>query len=205
MRMKVAQLGNPVLRQVCKRVEANDLKNPEIQALIDAMLAYVKRRNNKGPRMKANKVRNMGMSASQFGFPLAICVVDMAIGNDAFSDIHAFFNPEVVWCSGEIVTGMESCASTRGIGGLVPRFQSIRVNTMDRSGTAFEIEAADMVAVLLQHEIDHTNGTLFIDRLADPSRAHLVKEGQINDYRINVANWDSFIDVSQFVVPLQSL
>jgi peptide deformylase len=202
MRMKVAQLGNPILRQACRNVEPDDLKNPELQRIIDEMVTYVRHRNNKGPHMKPERVKNLGMSASQFGFPLSISVVDMAIGSDAFGDIHAFINPEIIWCSEEVITGVEGCASVLEVYGMVERFQSITVKAMDRSGTAFEINATGRVSVLFQHEIDHAKGILFIDRLADPSKTHLVRKDQMNEYRNNVSNWDKFIDVSDHIVPL---
>lgn len=82
--------------------------------------------------------------------------------------------------------------------GIVRRYKEVKVKTYDRSGNKIIIHAKGWSSILLQHEIDHLNGILFIDRLPNPQKAHFVKENETQKYRRNFRRWRKFIDVSKW-------
>ena len=135
-----------------------------------------------------------------------ICAVDLSIGRQGYSDMYVLVNPRVVWASKSVVAKPEGCVNFPEVWGITHRSRSVKVQALDRSGNELELKLSGWPAVLLQHEIDHLNGRLFIDRLPDPSKAHHVAEGEYPAYRkVKPANWTHFVDVSIEAVPLPEL
>jgi peptide deformylase len=87
---------------------------------------------------------------------------------DGSRDLYVIANPEIVWTSRKRVKGIEGCLSIPGYVGEVERFESIRVRAQDRNGKKIKLRLHDWTARIFQHEIDHLNGVLYIDRLTDP-------------------------------------
>jgi peptide deformylase len=83
-------------------------------------------------------------------------------------ELFVLINPEIVWESRETVEGIEGCLSIPGYLGEVDRHESIRVRALDREGKKIRLRLNDWTARIAQHEIDHLNGVLFIDRLTAP-------------------------------------
>ena len=81
------------------------------------------------------------------------------------SELIALINPEIVKVEGEIVTDYEGCLSVKDVYGKVPRHSKIRVRALDTEGREVRFKAEGFLARVIQHEIDHTNGTVFIDHL----------------------------------------
>lgn len=140
----------------------------------------------------------VGLSANQIGIDKRISVVDLAIGRKRYSDIHVLINPEIIWRSKSILERYEGCVNLPEIWGEVKRSKRVKVNAYDRSGNKLTIDTNGWSAILLQHEIDHLYGKLFIDHLPDPTKAHYVESDQMKDYRKNYKHWHVFTDVSNW-------
>lgn len=104
----------------------------------------------------------IGLAATQVGSEHAILVIDLSEDRD---EPLVLINPEFVERSGEIV-GEEACLSIPGYRAKVSRFEQVKVKALDRQGEAFEIESDDFLAIVLQHEMDHLDGKVFIEHLS---------------------------------------
>ena len=145
---EILQYPDPRLREVAKPIES---VTPEIQALADDMAETMYASNG------------CGLAATQIGVALRIFVVDCA-GEDEPSDLKVFINPEIVEAEGVQVWN-EGCLSFPGVNEDIKRADSIVMRALDRDGNPFEIKANGLLAVALQHELDHLNGVLMIDKL----------------------------------------
>lgn len=105
----------------------------------------------------------VGLAAPQIGESLQLFIVDVA-PEDAPSDLRVFVNPEILERVGE-VTWQEGCLSFPGVQEDIDRAASVRVRAQDRTGEWFELSAEGLLAVAIQHEYDHLQGTLMIDHM----------------------------------------
>jgi peptide deformylase len=137
------------LRQVAKPVSQ---VTPEIQALVDDMAETM------------YAAPGCGLAATQLGISLRIFVVDCA-GEDEPSQLLAFINPEFIEKDG-VQSWEEGCLSFPGVTEEIKRAERVKVRAIDRDGKPFEIEAEGLLAVALQHENDHLDGILMIDKLS---------------------------------------
>ena len=119
----------------------------------------------------------IGLAAVQVGAPRRMVTVDVAQREDETAEPNPLFliNPEILWSSDERTIHEEGCLSIPEYYAEVERPASVRVRYLDRDGRLQEIEANSILAVCLQHEIDHLNGTLFIDHLSKLKRDMVVK------------------------------
>ncbi|MCH5322555.1 MAG: peptide deformylase [Helicobacter sp.] len=162
MELKVITYPNPILRQISKPVEVFD---EALGELLDAMYEVMISKNG------------VGISAIQVAKPiraLLICIPDSE-GNQHKEDLLEIINPEITQKEGEIAFN-EGCLSVPEFYEDIKRNQSIIVNYQDRFGNPKEIQASDYLAVAFQHEIDHLNGILFIDKLPLLKRKKFEKE-----------------------------
>jgi len=152
---QIAQLGQPVLRNTARTVV--DPAEPAIQALIEDMLVTVA------------EVNGVGIAAPQVFEPLLLFIVASGptprYPQAPAMEPTAMINPEITWMSNELEKGWEGCLSIPGIRGLVPRHTRIAVRYLTRSGELREEELTGFVARIFQHEFDHLNGAVFIDRV----------------------------------------
>jgi peptide deformylase len=151
---QIAQLGQPVLREQAHQIaEAGD---PAIQSLIEDMLVTVAEANG------------VGIAAPQVYQSLALFIVAVRpttrYPNAPEQEPVAMLNPELLWSSEEMEMGWEGCLSIPGIRGLVPRHRKIRVRYLTRFGELREEEYEGFLARVFQHEFDHINGIVFLDR-----------------------------------------
>ncbi len=106
----------------------------------------------------------VGLAANQVGVPRRLIVVDTS-RRDLDSQLIVLVNPEIV--SGEgLITMEEGCLSVPDYQAEVTRYQKVKVRGLDLQGRSMELDAEGLLAVVLQHEIDHVNGKLFIDHLS---------------------------------------
>ena len=105
----------------------------------------------------------VGLAATQIGVAQRLFVIDIA-GSDEPSDLRVFVNPEIVEAVGEICWD-EGCLSFPGVTEEIERAERVKVRALDRHGNAFEIEADGLLAVAIQHENDHLEGKLMVDRV----------------------------------------
>ncbi len=114
----------------------------------------------------------IGLAAIQVNAPVRVITLDVS---DDKSEPLALVNPELVDLDGEVETE-EGCLSVPGVYDVVSRAERIRVRALDRDGEPFELEADDLLAVCIQHEIDHLDGKLFVDHLSRLKRERIRKK-----------------------------
>jgi len=107
----------------------------------------------------------VGLAAPQIGLSKRLFIVDVATEEDEPSDLRVFINPEIIEAEGE-TTFNEGCLSFPGIREDIDRAARIKVRAFDRDGKPFELEADGLLAIVIQHENDHLDGKLMIDRLS---------------------------------------
>jgi peptide deformylase len=117
----------------------------------------------------------IGLAAIQVGVPKRVVVMDLSKKDEA-QEPQVFINPEIVWTSKETSTHEEGCLSIPEYYEEVERPQQVKVKYLDLDGKAHEIEADGLFATCLQHEIDHTNGVLFIDHISKLKRDRVIKK-----------------------------
>ncbi|HYO95407.1 MAG TPA: peptide deformylase [Polyangiaceae bacterium] len=150
---EILKYPDPRLREVAQPVAS---VTPEIQALVDDM----------AETMYASS--GCGLAATQIGVNHRVFVVDCA-GEDEPSDLRVFINAEVIEADGVQIWN-EGCLSFPGVNEEIKRAEHVRVRALDRTGKSFEIEADGLLAVAIQHELDHLNGVLMIDKLSPLKR-----------------------------------
>jgi peptide deformylase len=117
----------------------------------------------------------IGLAAIQVGTPKRVVVMDLSKKDEA-QQPQVFINPEIVWRSEDTSTHEEGCLSIPEYYEEVERPQRVRVKYLDLDGKAHEIETDGLFATCLQHEIDHTNGVLFIDHISKLKRDRIIKK-----------------------------
>jgi peptide deformylase len=148
------------LRQVSEPVKT---VNADVRALVDDMFETM------------YEAPGVGLAAIQVGVPKRVVTVDTAKKDDP-KDPQVFINPEVIWSSEEKGTYEEGCLSIPEYYEEVERPLQVKVRFMDLTGKTHEVEANGMLATVLQHEIDHTNGVLFIDHISRLKRDRVIKK-----------------------------
>lgn len=153
--LPIIQLGNPILRQKAAMIE--DIKDERIQKLIDDLMATVAQANG------------VGIAAPQVGEKDRLFIVasrpNPRYPNAPEMEPTAMINPRILAHSSVVVKGWEGCLSIPGIRGLVPRSEAIEVEYTDRNGKSQKQAFTDFVARIFQHEHDHLDGVVFLDRL----------------------------------------
>jgi peptide deformylase len=159
--LKVAKLGNPVLRKIASKVDLEVLAEPkgELQNFIDDMIDTMREEGG------------VGLAAPQVNRSIQIVVLEYE-NNERYPGessipVTALVNPVLSDFSDETILGWESCLSLSDFHGLVPRHTALKLNAYDRYGKKIEQRASGFEAVVLQHEIDHLNGKVFLDRMED--------------------------------------
>lgn len=156
MLLKIVQVGMPVLRSGTRPLTREEIKGAEIQQIIEWM------------RETMREAPGVGLAAPQVGLPLRLAVIeDIADVPDKERKpvpFHVIINPQLT-LGAQMVEHHEGCLSLDGFQALVPRAQAVTVDALDHHGEAVKIEASGWYARILQHEIDHLDGTLYIDRM----------------------------------------
>jgi peptide deformylase len=166
---EIAQLGNPILRQQAQPVA--DVTDKDIQASIDALIET------------AISVNGVGIAAPQVSRSLRLFIVasrpNPRYPHAPVMEPTAMVNPVIIAHSTEMVKDWEGCLSVPGIRGLVPRYQAIEVEYLDRDGNLQRQEFTDFVARIIQHELDHLNGVVFVDRVESDRDLYTEQEYQV--------------------------
>jgi peptide deformylase len=159
MLRRIVRYGDPVLHQPANAV---DTLTPEIQTLIDDMVETM------------YAAPGIGLAAPQVGVPLRIFVVDLSVGRDA-DGLITMINPVFVERDGMQLED-EGCLSVPGFNATVARPQRVVVRGLDRDGREVSHEGTGLLARAFQHEVDHLDGTLFVDRLRGIKRDLIVRK-----------------------------
>ena len=149
----------PVLQAPSARVEVFDAElNRLIDDMIDTMYA----------------APGIGLAAPQVGVPLRVCVIDLSVGRQG-GELHVLVNPEFVEREG-MQLEEEGCLSVPSFNATVARPARATVRAQDRNGVVHEISGEGLLARALQHEIDHLDGSLFLDRLRGIKRELITRK-----------------------------
>jgi peptide deformylase len=153
----IVRLGHPALRTPAKPVEPGNLREAGIQQLIDDMVETMREANG------------VGLAAPQIGVGLQAFVYAAAGRPDRHPDIplHVVINPMITPQVRELVYDWEGCLSIPDLRGMVPRHMAVRVQGLDRDGRPLDYVAGGFEARVIQHEFDHLNGIVFLDRMRD--------------------------------------
>jgi len=166
MRLKIVQVGEPVLRRQARALMTEEILGPETRQLIE----WMKETMYDAP--------GVGLAAPQIGLPLQLAVIEDRA--EFLKDVPAellhsrerrpvpflvLINPTIVWRSEEQVEFFEGCLSLAGFSALVKRSRAVTVECLDGEAQPRRIEAQGWFARILQHEIDHLNGAMYIDRM----------------------------------------
>lgn len=180
--LEIAELGHPVLRQRASEIE--DLQSEELQSFIDDLVETCKDSNGVGiaaPQVYESKRIFIIHSRPNPRYPNAPELGPIAL-----------INPEIVSYSDEKEKDWEGCLSIPGIRGLVPRHKWVNVKYMTRKGEEVENEFSDFVARIFQHELDHLDGIVFLDRMESSNEIITEKEyGKLMTKIMEEANIDN--------------
>lgn len=164
----IVQLGDPVLRQAAEPVK--DIHAPEFQAMLNKLLDFVLAKGG------------MGIAAPQVGISQRVFILS-SHPNERYPyapDVAPFFaiNPEIISHSDSKQKDWEGCLSLPGIRALVPRYDSINVRYYTRDAELIETEYEGFLARVFQHELDHLNGKVFLDRIESTLDVMMEQEWQ---------------------------
>lgn len=166
MILKIVQAGDPVLRRTGRTLTPEEIKSSSIQQLIESM------------RDTMRDAPGVGLAAPQIGESLQLAVIEdrteyiKDVSADQLKerqrgaiDFHVIINPQISFVNESTAEFFEGCLSVAGFGALVRRALSVRVECLNEQAKPMTIDAHGWYARILQHEIDHLNGTLYIDRM----------------------------------------
>jgi peptide deformylase len=166
VKLEIVQAGNPVLRQRARALSVAEIRSREIQKLIESM------------RTCMHDAPGVGLAAPQLGLALQLAVIEdreeyhKEVSEALLQErerrpvpFHVIINPALEQAGEEKAEFFEGCLSLSGFSALVPRARAVRVTCLDERGEPKVIEASGWYARILQHEIDHLSGTLYIDRM----------------------------------------
>src|SRR5437764_1592143 len=158
--LKVARLGHPVLRMKASDVERADIKAGKFRALIDDMIETM------------HEYEGVGLAGPQVHLPLRIFVFEVqekVAKRRGIAKLSAgvFFNAVYEPIGPETITDWEGCLSVPFLGGEVPRYNRLRLKAVDHEGEPVELEVEGFTARIFQHEVDHTDGNVYLDKMPD--------------------------------------
>jgi len=184
MNNELIALPNPHLRQSSKKVGVVDENIRQlIRHMRDITLEWETGRDHEV---------GVALAAIQIDVSLRVIVVRNDFDNKEDTTFHALINPVITKYEGELVEDYEGCLSVKDLYGKVPRYSKVRVKALDMSGKEVRFNAEGFLARVFQHEIDHTNGKVFIDHIKDAHDAFyaLDTEGELRqlDYDTDVKN-----------------
>ena len=158
---KIALVGEPVLREPARKLPLDELKSARMQTFIDDLIETMR------------DADGAGLAANQVFEPVRICVIEVRAPNPRYPykppiPLTVLVNPEVEPLTDETFDNFEGCLSVPDLRGLVKRYKKIRVRYLDREGDEVVKEVSGVSAGTFQHECDHLDGKLFLDRVEDP-------------------------------------
>ena len=166
VRLKIVQAGDPVLREAAQPLTTGEIVKDEMQRLIRDMQETMR------------DAPGVGLAAPQVGLPFQLAVIEdqeeilknlpaqeLALKGRRPVPFHLLINPKIVRAGEDKVEFHEGCLSLTGFSAIVPRTHTVRVEYLDEQGEPRSVDADGWYARILQHEIDHLHGTLYIDRM----------------------------------------
>lgn len=204
MQLKLLQVGEPVLRQKARPLTAEEISSKSIQDLIVSM------------QQTLRDAPGVGLAAPQIGMPVQLAIIeDIAEYHHELSTeeleererrpvpFHVIINPQITPLDNVPVEFFEGCLSLSGFTALVPRTREVLVEYLDQNGQSQTIRASGWYARILQHEIDHLHGTIYIDRMISRSFMSLEnykqywKDRGIRELRKRFAGKSNFVPIRE--------
>ena len=175
---EIIRMGHPTLRRVARPLEPEELGSEHIGRLLEDMVDTL------------HHAGGIGLAAPQINASVRLAIVDVPGGASRYGEIPAmpltvFVNPQIEVLPGESAGYWEGCLSVPGLRGFVERPQHVRVRSLDLQGNPFELELSGFLATVFQHEFDHLDGRLYVDRLKDSSL--LVFEDMLGSDQVQLA------------------
>ena len=157
---KIATLGHPILRETTRKLTREELASPQMQAFIDDLIETM------------HDANGAGLAANQVYEPIRICAIEVK-DNPRYPykpniPLTVLVNPELTPTTDETFENNEGCLSVPNLRGNVRRFTGVRVRAWDRHGKDLDFEMKGLSAGTFQHEVDHLDGKVFVDRVEDP-------------------------------------
>ena len=167
--LKVARLGHPVLRRVCRDLTPEQIRSPEMASFVDDMRATMA------------EYGGVGLAAPQVHEPVRLALIEFGADNDRYDvgeaqPLLVVFNARVTVLDDTPAGYWEGCLSVPGLRGYVERPSRIRVDYLDEDAQQQSVEAEGFLATVLQHELDHLDGVLYVDKVSDPTKLAFVEE-----------------------------
>jgi peptide deformylase len=168
--LKVARLGHPVLRTKAHPIPVEKIRSADVQRLIDDMVETMHEYDGAG--LAGNQVHQLAQ----------VAVIEVE-ANPRYPDapvipLTVVINPVVTPLTEEMEDGWEGCLSVPDMRGLVPRYTSVQLECYDREANRISLVAKDFFARVIQHETDHLNGIVYVDRMVDLSSLSFLAEWQ---------------------------
>jgi len=168
MILKVARLGHPVLRQVAEPVPPDQIMTPAIQQFIDDMIETM------------HEYDGAGLAAPQVHVSKQIVIMEVGPNprrpNVPSIPLTVYLNPEITPLTDEMEEDWEGCLSVPGLRGRVPRYTKIRLRAYDRQAKRIDIAVQGFHARVIQHECDHVQGKVYLDRMRSMESLTFVEE-----------------------------
>jgi peptide deformylase len=160
--LAITTVGDPVLRERAQEVSDEELSSPQVQAFIDDLIETKR------------AAHGAGLAANQVGDLRRIAVVEVEPGNPRYPykppfPLTVLVNPELEPLGDETIEVNEGCLSVPDLRGTLSRHAEVRVRFTDRDGKRRAYDVRGLTAGTFQHEVDHLDGVLFLDRVADPA------------------------------------
>jgi peptide deformylase len=155
--LKVARIGNPVVRARAEAVPERAIRSAEMQRLIADM------------RDTMHEYDGVGLAAPQVHLGIRLAVIEVAEEDERAEDSVPFtvlINPRVHPLGKAMQTGWEGCLSIPELRGIVPRFSAVRLEALNAQGEKYVVEARGFFARVVQHECDHLEGKVYLDRMS---------------------------------------
>jgi peptide deformylase len=156
---KIATIGHPVLREVARKLTQGELRAPAMQSFIEDLVETM------------HDANGAGLAANQIHEPVRICVIEVK-NNPRYPykpnyPLTILVNPELEPTTSDMFQNYEGCLSVPNLRGEVKRFCGVRVRAWDRDGKELDFEVKGLTAGTFQHEVDHLDGKVFLDRVED--------------------------------------
>jgi peptide deformylase len=159
---EIVTVGHPVLRQRAREVKAGELRSPAVQQLIDDLIDTMR------------SAGGAGLAANQIGGLARVAVIEVGENHPRYPykppiPLTVIVNPVIEPLDSETVEINEGCLSVPNLRGTVDRYLSVQIRYLDRDGTEHDEIRRGLTAGTFQHEVDHLNGVMFLDRVRDPT------------------------------------
>lgn len=168
--LEIIKMGHPVLRKIAREMTSEEILSTETKLLVQEM------------QKAMHTAAGVGLAAPQINRSIQLAIIEYdlkeELPEDADPPLYVFINPKISILDKPQYGFWEGCLSVPGLTGYVERPNKVRVDYIDLEGQAQNLTAEGFAAVIIQHELDHLQGILYVDRLADPTKFAYQEEFQ---------------------------